>query len=147
LNPTAIDETFTIHVEGPSYPGPTGIDLTFDLVDGVISGDNYQHLSNILPGEYCFSESDPGPEWTVTYSPISQCIIVTPGSMCGSITAMVVNTFDPGCLNVTKVVNLSALDENVRQNLADAQFKLNIQGPSLPAQTKHTRTIITSTRT
>ena len=49
------DVTFTITVTGASYP--TGYDLYFDLIDGIISPS--QQLSNIIPGSYTITETPP----------------------------------------------------------------------------------------
>jgi hypothetical protein len=69
INPSGIDETFTVTVTGPSYPN--GHVITFTLVDGVITSTNPVVLLNLIPGSYTIVETDAGAEWTevVTSSP------------------------------------------------------------------------------
>ena len=81
-----IDETFTITVTGPSYPG--GTTLTFELVDGIITSTNPQQLSGLIPGIYTVTEADPGLEWIVTGE---GDITVTTYDLCGDKTKTITN--------------------------------------------------------
>jgi len=63
--PNNFDATFTVKVIGPSYPGPGGITHDFVVDDGVLSGSPWI-LTNLLPGVYTVTETDPGVAWTVS---------------------------------------------------------------------------------
>jgi hypothetical protein len=69
INPSGIDETFTVTVTGPSYPA--GITHDFVVIDGVLQAPATWTLTNLIPGVYTISEADAGTEWTevVTGSP------------------------------------------------------------------------------
>ena len=57
---SGLDETFIVSITGPSYP--SGIDITFTLIDGVINSTNSVVLSNLIPGSYTIEEADAGTE-------------------------------------------------------------------------------------
>ena len=128
INYTSIDETFTVNVKGPSYPG-AGYDIVFQLVDGVLQAPASVTLSPIIPGQYIVTEVDAGAEWTevVATSPVQVDANQTPE-------VTVTNTYVPGSLEVTKVV-----DKNGYKfpNDIDDGFTINVSGPSYPAPAGH----------
>ncbi len=65
LFPVNINTSFIINVSGPSYPLPTGTDLVFNVVNGVVTPAT-QSLTNIIPGTYTVTEPAPGVMWTVS---------------------------------------------------------------------------------
>lgn len=60
-----VDQTFTVHVTGPSFD-PTGTDVHFTVVDGVLQSPSSVTLSPLIPGTYNVAENNPGIAWTVT---------------------------------------------------------------------------------
>jgi len=129
VNPVGVDETFTVRVVGPSYPGPEGKTMEFVVTDGVLTTLVPQTLHNLIPGQYTITEVDLGDEWTVTYS-IPSPVTVSPGEVCAAVT--VTNTYRPGCLELTKAVVWGDLVSNPA-DVPDVTFTINIQGPSYPA--------------
>jgi hypothetical protein len=117
---------FTVHVVGPSYP--SGTDLVFHLVNGVITN-NDQTLTCILPGAYTVSEPTQPASWNLTSILPVQPINIAAGSSCGANVVTVTDTFQPGCLKVTKVVDL---DEYKFASSANSTFVITVTGPSYP---------------
>jgi hypothetical protein len=90
---TVPDVDFAIVVTGPSYPG--GTTLTFNLVNGVISG--AQDLDDLIPGSYTVAETPPA-GWenaVITGSPAT----VEAGDACGNVVVTVTNTPVPPVCN------------------------------------------------
>ena len=120
-----LDGTFIINVAGP---GGFSQNVTFTMVDGAITSTNPQTLNDLIPGNYTLTE--PGiPTTPVGWSNFSGLGIVevTSGESCA--TRTVVNKFTPGCLEVTKVVDL---DEYPFASSANATFEITVTGPSYP---------------
>jgi hypothetical protein len=61
--PETVTVDFIVTVTGPSYPA--GTILTFHVVNGVLTN-SPQTLSNLIPGVYNVTETDPGIAWEVT---------------------------------------------------------------------------------
>jgi plastocyanin len=80
---------------------------------------------NLLPGQYTITETDPGTSWTVE-------IIGSPATVPagGYAEAWVNNTFKPGCLIVTKVIEWGEAEPE------PVSIEVCIQGPSYPYPTK-----------
>jgi uncharacterized repeat protein (TIGR01451 family) len=116
VNPTAITETFEICITGPSYP--SGDCKTIGITGGTLT------WNNLIPGSYTITETDPGALWTVTGSP--QTVIVNPGTSCA--TATITNTFNDGCLEITKIVDWSGATPDPAQT-----FTVTVTGPSYPS--------------
>jgi len=87
-------QTFTVTVTGPSYPSP-GISHVFGPLGGSWT------LTDLIPGVYTVTETDPGPNWIVTPS-LSQTVTVDPGTQCASVE--IINTANFPCIDVVKKV-------------------------------------------
>jgi hypothetical protein len=60
-----VNGSFTVSVDGPSYPAPSSsTTLIFTVTNGVVSG--VQTLNNLIPGTYHVIENNPGVAWTAT---------------------------------------------------------------------------------
>ncbi|MDH4367450.1 MAG: hypothetical protein OEV57_04890, partial [Dehalococcoidia bacterium] len=124
------DVDFIVTVTGPSYPD--GHNLTFHLIDGVVTYDAEQDatacLCDLIPGNYTAAEVAPA-GWesaNITGSPA----LVEAGDECGDCAVITVsNTPTPGCLEVTKVVDL---DEYMFASSANSTFAITVTGPSYP---------------
>jgi hypothetical protein len=125
------DVNFIITVTGPSYP--TGHNLTFNLVDGVISG--AQDLSDLIPGDYYVTETPPA-GWAKD-SVVTSPATVSAGDECGDVVVTVTNSPILGCLEVTKVVDL---DDYMFASSANSTFIITVTGPSYP--TGHNLTFV-----
>jgi hypothetical protein len=129
------DALFSVNVTGPSYPG--GEIVTFNFTGGDlyvyngtawVLGDTYC-LCDLIPGNYTATE-DPVTGWesaNITGSPA----LVEAGDECddGAPIITVTNSPTPGCLEVTKVVDL---DEYPFASSANATFNITVTGPSYP---------------
>jgi len=122
------DVDFTITVTGPSYPN--GTDLTFNLINGVISG--AQDLDDIIPGNYTVAETPPA-GWNLD-SIVTSPATVNAGDVCGvnATVVTVTNTPIPGCLNITKEIDMGDMIDGGLDDLEDATFSINVTGPSYP---------------
>ena len=114
------DVDFVITVTGPSYP--SGTDLTFNLVDGVISG--AQDLNNIIPGSYTVTETPPA-GWSLD-SIVTSPATVNAGDACGDVVVTVTNSPILGCLEITKVLDL---DEYMFAGNVTLDFTVHVTGP------------------
>jgi uncharacterized repeat protein (TIGR01451 family) len=110
----SITETFEICITGPSYP--SGDCQIISESGGTLT------WSNLIPGTYAITETNPGPEWIVTGD---TSVIVNPGTPCA--TATITNTYDPGCLEITKIVNWNGA------TTYPILFEICITGPSYPS--------------
>ena len=121
VNPTAISQDFTVNITGP---GGYGNSTVFHLVNGVLQAPTTVKFSGLIPGTYSAIEVNPGSEWTVAYTPASGNASVVTGASCAQIG--VKNTYIPGCLELTKTVDLSGYmyPGNVTKD-----FTVNITGP------------------
>jgi len=127
------DALFSVNVTGPSYPG--GEIVTFNFTDGVlyvwdedhwVAGDSYC-LCGLIPGAYNATE-EAAAGWedaVISGSPAT----VAAGDGCEGVDIEVTNSPTPGCLNVTKVVDL---DEYPFAGSANSTFAINVTGPSYP---------------
>jgi len=120
------DVDFIITVTGPSYP--TGHNLTFNLVDGIISG--AQDLSDLIPGNYTVTETPPD-DWTKD-SVVTSPAEVSPGDACGDVVVTVTNSPIPGCLQIIKDVELSSVMGPISE-IPDVDFIITVTGHSYPA--------------
>jgi hypothetical protein len=84
-------QTFSICIQGPSYPVTPNC-KTFDFDGGS------ETWSNLIPGDYTVTETDPGTSWIVVVTG-SPATVPTDG---GQAEAGVTNTFDPGYVTVYK---------------------------------------------
>jgi hypothetical protein len=127
------DALFSVNITGPSYPG--GEIVTFNFTDGVlyvyngtawVEGDTYC-LCDLIPGNYTASEAQ-AEGWeagNITGSPA----LVEAGDTCDGVDITVTNSPTPGCLEVTKVVDL---DDYMFASSANATFNITVTGPSYP---------------
>jgi hypothetical protein len=106
-------QTFEICITGPSHITP---DCKIADYDGEVLT-----WSNLLPGNYSVTETDPGPMWTVVVGD-SPAAVPTDG---GTGYASVSNTRKLGGLEVTKSVNWNGVVEDSNQI-----FEICISGPS-----------------
>ncbi len=103
---------FEICITGPSYPNG---DCQMVSAGGSVT------WSDLEPGEYTVSETDPGPAWEVSgEGPVT----VTGGGDGAS--ATITNTLKPGRLDVTKAVDWNGAEP------FDVSFEICITGPSFP---------------
>ncbi|MEI8201331.1 MAG: hypothetical protein WCG21_14835, partial [Eubacteriales bacterium] len=107
---------FSIMITGPSYP--TGDTKAFSELLGLT-----QTWSNLIPGEYTITEVSAGIIWSQTVP--AAAVTVTAGL---TATADVTNTYLPGALEVTKVIELG----DVVGTPAIPDFSITITGPSYP---------------
>ena len=107
--------TFQICITGPSYP--SGNCQTIGATGGTLT------WSNLVPGSYTVTESDPGVGWTVTGSGVT---VVAPAGGAGS--ATITNTLRYGSLQVAKVVDWGTTTPILTQT-----FSLCITGPTYPS--------------
>jgi uncharacterized repeat protein (TIGR01451 family) len=110
-------QTFTVTVEGPSYPKP-GISHVFGHLGGIWT------LNDLIPGTYWVNESDPGSNWVVTPG-LSQFVNVVPSMICTQIN--ITNTLHC-CLEVTKIVDWGSVTPDPGQT-----FTVTVTGPSYPS--------------
>ncbi len=106
---------FHICITGPSYPG--GDCQTAGSSGGVLN------WSNLIPGDYTVSETDPGNLWIVQ---VPAGPVTVPGNG-GSASAAVTNTHKHGTLQVVKTVNWNGVTPAPGQT-----FEICIKGPSYP---------------
>jgi uncharacterized surface anchored protein len=109
-------QTFDICITGPSYP--SGNCQEIDYAGGALS------WSNLLPGAYVVSETDPGTLWTTAISGSPAAVLAGSGGAAASVT----NTRKLGSLQVTKTVNWNGVTPDPAQS-----FQVCITGPSYPA--------------
>ncbi len=112
---------FAICIMGPSYTG--GDCKVFNDSLGLT-----QCWQDLIPGYYLIYETDPGVNWTVG-GDNGTTATVTAGSTCSDAENQytVIDTYLPGCLNVTKNVDWSGAPVNESQT-----FEVCITGPSYP---------------
>jgi|GEM_PF-2223338 len=104
-------ETFTIEVTNTDgYYA----ELTFDETGGS------QTLYDLIPGTYTVTEVAMGDEWSTGGSPVD--VTVSAGETCAY--ALIENTFVPGCLEITKVVDWGCVVPDESQ-----EFTVNVTGP------------------
>jgi|GEM_PF-6524152 len=109
-----ISQNFEICITGPSYPN--GDCQSVSEAGGVLS------WYNLIAGTYTITETDPGDEWIVSGDTSA---VISTDSSCA--TATVINTYDPGSLEVTKIV-----DWNDTDSPYETYFEICITGPSYP---------------
>jgi len=107
-------QTFQICITGPSYPG--GDCKTVGYNGGTAT------WTNLIPGSYTVTETNPGAEWTVAVS--GSPATVVPGQ---TAQASVTNTHKLGGLEVTKTVNWNGVTPDTTKT-----FQICITGPSYP---------------
>ncbi len=106
---------FEICIAGPSYPNG---DCKKADYDGTVLS-----WTNLIPGSYTVSETNPGASWTVDISG-SPAAVPANG---GKATATVTNTHKRGSLEVTKTVNWNNITPD-----GSMAFIICIKGPSYP---------------
>ncbi|MEY2417908.1 MAG: hypothetical protein QOG90_588 [Actinomycetota bacterium] len=111
-------KTFEICITGPSYP--TGNCKTVDFDGATLT------WTNLIPGNYVATESDPGTAWTVAGSPTGVISVPTNGGRATNV-PVITNTRKLGSLQVTKNVDWNGVTPNVNQT-----FEICITGPSYP---------------
>jgi len=115
---------FQITITGPSYP--TGNTHTFTYPSHL----EYTWM-NLIPGDYVVTEGTLGAVWHVT---VPAGATVVPENGTGH--ATVTNDYQPGNLEVTKIVNL----HGVIGSPTIPDFEITITGPSYPTGNTHTFT-------
>ena len=113
---TPVIPDFSITITGPSYP--TGDTKVFNTVNGLT-----QTWTNLIPGDYTITELSTGMMWSQTVP--AGAVTVAAGQ---TATAGVTNTYVPGALAVTKVIDLA----DVVGLLSIPDFSITITGPSYP---------------
>jgi hypothetical protein len=114
-------QTFQICIKGPSYPNGNETDACKDA--GYQGGD--LTWTNLLPGGYGVTETDPGTSWTASGSPAT--VTVNPGDTGLTTAATITNARKLGSLQVTKTVNWNGVSLITTQT-----FQVCITGPSYP---------------
>ena len=104
-------QTFSICIQGPSFPTP-------DCKTFIDPGDLVQTWTNLAPGAYTITETDPGVEWS-KWIPVSS-VTVNAGI---TSTAKVENSRKTGTINVRKTVTGSPPDPN-------QVFQICLAGPA-----------------
>jgi hypothetical protein len=114
-----VTKTFEICITGPSYP------VTPDCKTADFDGATLT-WTNLIPGNYVATETDPGSSWTVTGSPTSS--ITVPADGTGATTVPeITNTRKLGALEITKTVDWNGVTPVVGE-----EFSICIQGPTYP---------------
>ncbi|MBI9012293.1 MAG: hypothetical protein JEZ08_08650, partial [Clostridiales bacterium] len=90
-----VPELITVHVTGPE-----GYDETHDLT--ITAGYGMIQIDDLVPGEYFFEEVTLDANWTVTYDPASQLIVVLPGGTSSAQSVSISNEIVPGSLIIEK---------------------------------------------
>ena len=116
-----LDGTFTVNVANAT--AGYSQDVTFTMVDGVITSTNPVTLSGLTPGNYTLTETGLPPYWVATGGLGN--VTVIEGSTCA--TRTVTNTFQTGCLTVHK--NITGI-AGVLGTIPNATFTVNVSGPS-----------------
>ncbi len=109
-------QTFTICIEGPSYPIGDGCQ-TIGYTGGTLS------WNDLIPGDYTVTETGPDNVWSVTVTG-SPATVPDDG---GSASAGVTNTRKVGSLEVVKTVNWNGVTPDESQ-----EFEICIEGLSYP---------------
>lgn len=111
-------KTFTICIKGPSYP--LGTEDGACKTIGSSGGDLI--WTDLIPGDYVVTESDPGKDWTVAVP--TDAVTILPE---GSGEAKVTNNYKLSGLTVTKVVDWNGVTPDPSKT-----FEICIKGPSHP---------------
>lgn len=123
VNSASLTKDFTVTVTGPSYP--SGYDITFTLLNGVLQAPTSVILDPIIPGDYTITEADAGMEWTETV-PSGDVVVVASQTTAATVT----NTYVAGSLEVIKSLVLGNYSLPVNTN-----FSVVVTGPSYPSGT------------
>ena len=115
----ATDQTFTICIQGPSYPNGNeeGACQTIAYNGGTLT------WNDLTPGDYIVTEIALGTEWMVPVISGSPATVVANGTASASVT----NTRKLGSLIVTKTVNWNGVAADPAQT-----FQICITGPTYP---------------
>jgi len=120
VNPDSSMESFHVSVEGP-----------FGFVDEhtfTYDGEVWT-LSDLVEGDYTVTEDDYSPSWTTDI--LSSPVTVRPGDIaCASVE--ITNTYNPGCLTITKFVDLTNVTGPISE-IPDVDFTITVIGPSYPS--------------
>ncbi|HVV36086.1 MAG TPA: hypothetical protein VHC63_05735 [Acidimicrobiales bacterium] len=111
-------KTFEICITGPSYPN--GNCKTIDFDGGTLT------WSDLIPGAYTATETNPGASWKVVGSPTATITVPTDGST-AQLVPVISNTRKHGSLSVTKQVEWNGVTPDDNQT-----FEVCITGPSYP---------------
>ncbi|MFX1354703.1 MAG: SdrD B-like domain-containing protein, partial [Promethearchaeota archaeon] len=84
-------KTFEICIQGPSYPTAPGDCQTIGYLGGTLV------WTDLIPGGYTVTETDPGPEWQVTITGTPATVVLGETA-----SASVENVITPGTLEVVK---------------------------------------------
>ncbi len=116
-------QTFSVCIAGPSYPVANCQSAPYN--GGTLT------WSNLIPGSYTVSETDPGTAWTVQ---VAGSPVTVPADG-GTGSATVTNTRKNGGLQVTKTVQWNGAAPEPTKT-----FEICISGPSYPAPGKNCKT-------
>jgi len=130
-----LDGTFTVHVENTAAGYSQNV--TFTMEDGVILPPNPVILSGLTPGTYTLTEIGLPPYWEATGG--LGDVIVSTGTTCAN--ATVTNTFQTGCLNVTKEIDIGEMEGDLA-HVGNTTFNITVTGPSYPSGTTLTFELI-----
>jgi hypothetical protein len=115
-----LDGTFIIHVAGPNAFSQN---ISFTMVNGVITSQNPVTLNDLMPGNYTLTEPGIPSYWTPSGL---GTVVVNSGEICA--TTAVTNTFQTGCLEIVKSVDLSEVIGPIA-NIPDVNFIITVTGP------------------
>ncbi|MCJ7576191.1 MAG: hypothetical protein MUO80_05915, partial [Dehalococcoidia bacterium] len=116
-----LDGTFIINVANVTFGFSQN--LTFTMTDGVVSGP--QTINNLIPGIYTLTEPGLPSYWAATAG--LGDVTVGSGTPCAART--VINSFQTGCLEIVKSVDLSEVEGPIG-NIPDVNFIITVTGPS-----------------
>jgi hypothetical protein len=123
--PSVPNQAYEICIQGPSYP--TTPDCKTFTDPSILE----QTWSNLVPGSYTISETNPGTMWSVVITGSPANVPVDGGQAAASVT----NTRKRGSLQVAKSVNWNGVT-----NIPGQTFEVCISGPSFPAPAKDCKT-------
>ncbi len=112
-------QTFQICITGPSFP------TTSDCKSIGSSGGTLT-WTNLIPGDYTATETNPGSSWTVAGSPTGTITVPSDGTTAAFV-PVITNTRKLGSLQITKSINWNGVSPINGQT-----FSICIAGPSYP---------------
>jgi len=126
-----VSGSFTVNVTGPAPSTANVGSHTFNYSGGSVDTPNPWELTNLVPGSYTVTETNPGTAWAVGTNPVT---VSVPAGGTGN--RSITNTYKHGSLRVTKWVNWNGLDNTIRMGVTK-DFVVTVTGPSYLGGIQH----------